>query len=155
MVPPLRPTRPPIFAAPRTLPVAYDWATVPSLLPTKPPTMARALVTAPLAVDAVMLAPAPFKPTKPPTPPASSAFKPVTVPLALAAEIVPPLLPTSPPTLRRPLTAALLLTLSIVPLSTLPTSAPTFATPETLPPCRLRLRKVPSCKVPNRPTGES
>ena len=117
--------------------------------------MARVPVTAPLAIDAVMLAPVWFNPTRPPMLPAASELRPLTAPLAPEAEIIPPLLPTSPPTLRWPLTAALLLTLSIVPPSTLPTSAPTFALPATLPPASVRLRKVPPCRVPNKPTGES
>ncbi|MNN61674.1 hypothetical protein D3C81_1769200 [compost metagenome] len=48
----------------------------------------------------------------------------------------------------------LLFTPSTVPLTTLPASAPTLAVPVTLPPLRVRLRKMPPCTVPNRPAAE-
>ena len=143
-----------MLRAPLTLPVAYDWLSAPWLLPTRPPIISRAPVTTPLAYEVAMLAPDTFHPARPPMAPPPSAFTPVTAPLLADRVMAPPLLPTRPPTLRWPLTAMLLFTLSIVPLTTLPASAPTFAVPVTLPPVRVRLRKVAPCTVPNRPAAE-
>src|SRR5471032_204637 len=126
MLPLLPPTRPPTLREPLTLPVAYDCVIVAWLLPTRPPTNSRAPLTAPLAVETLIRPLPELVPASPPTAAPPSELTPVTLPLAPEFLITPLLAPTRPPTALLPVTLALLNTLSSVPPSFNPTTAPTL-----------------------------